>query len=85
MVVRANQGVYRLYFLNDDNHIESGEYFEFPSDRLVMEYAMLLMVDKTIEIWQGTRLVASLSPANAGKDAGTPKRLAGWRSGETHV
>ena len=52
---------YRAYILNRDGHIESFEPIDCPDDVAAITAAKRLIADYGIELWQGARLVSTLS------------------------
>jgi hypothetical protein len=54
---------YRFYTLTEEGHIAGppGNYW-LPDDAAAVKRAKLIINEKTIEVWQGDRVVARLVP-----------------------
>ena len=61
---------YRLYGLDGDRSVASGEWFDADDDHGAIEVATKRFYGRPCEIWQGPRLVVRLS----GKDHGERRR-----------
>lgn len=57
-----SRGTYRYYCLDSSGHLHSAEWFEADSDEDAVSQIEALHPDALCEIWQGQRLVATLSP-----------------------
>jgi hypothetical protein len=53
---------YRYYCLDGKGHLHSAEWFDAESDEDAIVLVAALHPDGKCEIWQGARLVASISP-----------------------
>ena len=53
---------YRYYCLDGVGHLHSAEWFEAESDEKAIAHVTAKHPDGKCEIWQGSRLVASISP-----------------------
>ena len=53
---------YRLYFLDDDDHIRHAVSLECENDDEATELARGHADGRTLELWQGARLVARMAP-----------------------
>lgn len=56
---------YRFYTLTPDGHIAGppGNYW-LPDDAAAVKRAQLIINENPIEVWQGTRVVVRLDPAD---------------------
>ena len=54
--------IYRYYCLDGVGHLHSAEWFEAVSDEDAVAQVEVMHPEALCEIWQGTRLVAKLSP-----------------------
>jgi hypothetical protein len=55
--------VYRFYYLDADGHISGPPTVgDFADDRAASEAAQALANEKSIELWEGPRVVARLAP-----------------------
>jgi hypothetical protein len=54
---------YRFYVIKMDGHIAGPpKTIDLPSDEAAVKGAKALLDDRTIEIWQGSRVVCRLEP-----------------------
>jgi hypothetical protein len=56
---------YRFYVLDKDDHVtEPPHVFEWPDDDAAVEKAAQLLNGRVIEVWDHSRLVSRLEPAD---------------------
>ena len=56
---------YRFYVLDKDDHVrEPPQEFECPGDEAAVEQAVQLLNGQVIEVWDHSRLVSRLEPAD---------------------
>lgn len=53
---------YRYYCLDGAGHLQGAEWFDAESDEDAIEQISARQPDSKCEIWQGKRLVVSISP-----------------------
>jgi hypothetical protein len=53
---------YRYYCLDGAGHLHEAEWFDADGDEQAVEHVKSTQPDSKCEIWQGDRLVASVSP-----------------------
>jgi hypothetical protein len=54
---------YRLYVMTKDGHIDRvPATHDLPNDKVAIEKGRQLLDGRTVEVWQGARLVAHLGP-----------------------
>ena len=57
-----SQTTYRYYHLDGVGHLHGAEWFQAASDEDAVAQVEIMLPEALCEIWQGTRLVAKLSP-----------------------
>jgi hypothetical protein len=68
---------YRIFELSEDGHIRTPpKIFEGSDDRAAVEKARECLQGRPVEVWEGTRLVASLAPINRHPRALSIRRIA---------